>query len=154
MSGAPFAYKTANISALDLFVSDSVLEDILAANDPDDVVVNLDRIDDRADVALAGINVAEGIVGKAGRGGGTKFHDGRDPRARQRHLPDTEGIRSNAPGSSPIKSWSHCLNTGYLRAELEPFLDRLKAGEVSLEMRAPIRNRRDAAHPRSSSAPD
>ncbi|WP_233023619.1 MULTISPECIES: hypothetical protein [Hyphomicrobiales] len=58
MSGAPFAYKTTNISVLGLFARDGRLEDILAADDPDRLVVDLDRIDDRMDIAFAGVGVA------------------------------------------------------------------------------------------------
>lgn len=42
-------------------------------------------------------------------------------------------------GFKPDKKLAQCLNSGYLRAEVEPFLDRLKAGEVSLEMPPPAR---------------
>ena len=58
VSGAPFAYKTTNISVLGLFAGNGRLEDILAADDPDRLVVDLDRIDDRVDVAFAGVGVA------------------------------------------------------------------------------------------------
>jgi hypothetical protein len=51
---APFAYKTTNISVLGLFIGDGGLQDVLAADGPDGPVINLDRIDDRTDVALAG----------------------------------------------------------------------------------------------------
>jgi hypothetical protein len=56
--GAPFAYKTTNISVLDLFARNGGLEDILAAEDPDGLVVDLDRLDDRMDVVLPGVNGA------------------------------------------------------------------------------------------------
>jgi hypothetical protein len=49
-SGAPFAYKTANISVLDLFARDGGLQDILAAYNTDGFIIDFDRIDDRADV--------------------------------------------------------------------------------------------------------
>ena len=42
-------------------------------------------------------------------------------------------------GFKPDKKLAQCLNSGYLRAEVEPFLNRLKAGEVSLEMPPPAR---------------
>ncbi|MDU1491304.1 MULTISPECIES: hypothetical protein [Bradyrhizobium] len=58
MSGAPFAYKTTNISVLGLFAGDGGLQDVLAADDPDGTVVNLDRIEDRTDVSLARIGIA------------------------------------------------------------------------------------------------
>ncbi|MEW6152180.1 MAG: hypothetical protein AB1745_29725 [Pseudomonadota bacterium] len=58
MSGAPFAYKTTNISVLGLFACNGGLEDILAADDPDGLVVDLDRIDDRVDIGFAGVGVA------------------------------------------------------------------------------------------------
>lgn len=51
MSGAPFAYKTTNISVLGLFAGDAGLQDVLAADDPDRPIIHLDRIDDRADVS-------------------------------------------------------------------------------------------------------
>src|SRR5579859_6430274 len=56
--GAPFAYKTTNISVLDLFAGNGGLEDVLAADDPNGVVVHLNRVDDRADIAFAGVGVA------------------------------------------------------------------------------------------------
>lgn len=46
LSGAPFAYKTTNIAVLGLFSGNGGLEDVLAANDPDGLVVDLDRVDD------------------------------------------------------------------------------------------------------------
>ncbi|NEU97992.1 TniQ family protein [Bradyrhizobium uaiense] len=42
-------------------------------------------------------------------------------------------------GFKPDKKLAQCLNSGYLRAEVEPFLNRLKTGEVSLEMPPPAR---------------
>jgi hypothetical protein len=57
LNGAPLAYKTTNISVLDLFAGDGGLQDVPAANDPDGLVVDFDRVDDRADVALPGIGV-------------------------------------------------------------------------------------------------
>ncbi|MEW6395664.1 MAG: hypothetical protein AB1582_14100 [Pseudomonadota bacterium] len=54
MSGAPFAYKTTNIPVLDLFARNGGLKDILAAQDPDGLVVDLDSVDDRMDVTLPG----------------------------------------------------------------------------------------------------
>ena len=55
--GAPFAYKTTNISVLDLFARDGGLQDISAADDPDGLIIDFDRVDDRTDIALAGIGV-------------------------------------------------------------------------------------------------
>jgi hypothetical protein len=34
-------------------------------------------------------------------------------------------------GFKPDRMLAKCLNSGYLRAEVEPFLDKLKAGAVS-----------------------
>ncbi|MEY9524057.1 hypothetical protein ABIF70_005198 [Bradyrhizobium japonicum] len=42
-------------------------------------------------------------------------------------------------GFKPDKKLVRCLNSGYLRAEVEPFLQKLKAGDVSLEMPPPVR---------------
>jgi hypothetical protein len=56
-SGAPFAYKTTNISVLDLSTCSGGLQDILAANNPDGFIVDFDGIEDRSDVALPGIDV-------------------------------------------------------------------------------------------------
>ncbi|WP_024336901.1 hypothetical protein [Bradyrhizobium japonicum] len=58
MSGAPFAYKTTNISVLGLFAGNGSLENVLAANNPDRPIVDFDRVNDRADVRLAGVRVA------------------------------------------------------------------------------------------------
>ena len=49
LNGAPFAYKTTNISVLDLFARDGGLQDISAADDPDGLIIDFDRVDDRAD---------------------------------------------------------------------------------------------------------
>jgi hypothetical protein len=51
--GAPFAYKTTNISVLGLFTGDGGLQEVPAADDPDGPVVDLDRVDDGTDVAFA-----------------------------------------------------------------------------------------------------
>jgi hypothetical protein len=56
--GAPFAYKTTNISVRDLFACNDGLQDILADDDSDGLVVDFDRVDDQADVALPGIGIA------------------------------------------------------------------------------------------------
>src|SRR5439155_22887289 len=56
-SGGPFAYKTTNISVLDLFAGTGGLQYVLAADDPGPIV-HLDCIDDRTDGALAGIGVS------------------------------------------------------------------------------------------------
>jgi len=43
-------------------------------------------------------------------------------------------------GFRPDKKLAQCLNSGYLRAEVEPFLEKLRQGEASLKMPAPARN--------------
>lgn len=43
-------------------------------------------------------------------------------------------------GFKPDKNLAKCLNSGYLRAEVEPFLEKLKKGQVSLEMPSPARD--------------
>jgi TniQ len=43
-------------------------------------------------------------------------------------------------GFKPDKQLTKCLNSGYLRAEVEPFLKKLKQGAVSLDMPPPARN--------------
>lgn len=43
-------------------------------------------------------------------------------------------------GFKPDKQLAKCLNSGYLRAEVDPFLQRLKQGEVTLEMPPPARD--------------
>jgi len=55
--GAPFAYKTTNISVLDPFACDGSLQDVLTADDPYGMVVNLDGIDDRTDVTLPRLHI-------------------------------------------------------------------------------------------------
>src|SRR5947207_13451228 len=62
-SGGPFAYKTTNISVLDLFAGNGGLQDVLAADDPGPIV-HLDCIDDRTDGALAriGVRIVELLV--------------------------------------------------------------------------------------------
>jgi hypothetical protein len=45
-TGAPFAYKTTNISVRVLFAGNDRLQDVFVANDPDGLVVDLDCIDD------------------------------------------------------------------------------------------------------------
>ena len=57
MSGAPFAYKTTNISVLGLFAGDGGLEDILAADDPDGLIIDFDEVDDRMDVTFPGVGI-------------------------------------------------------------------------------------------------
>ncbi|WGS19297.1 MULTISPECIES: hypothetical protein [unclassified Bradyrhizobium] len=56
MSGAPFAYKTANIFILGLSAGDGCLRDILAADDPDGIAI--DCIDDRTDITPASVRLA------------------------------------------------------------------------------------------------
>jgi hypothetical protein len=46
VSGAPFAYKTTNISVRVLFAGNDRLQNVFVANDPDGLVVDLDGIDD------------------------------------------------------------------------------------------------------------
>ncbi|MDA9414051.1 hypothetical protein XH81_04105 [Bradyrhizobium sp. CCBAU 25360] len=43
-------------------------------------------------------------------------------------------------GFKPDRKLQKCLNSGYLRAEVEPFLEKLRQGEVSLEMPPPARD--------------
>jgi len=43
-------------------------------------------------------------------------------------------------GFKPDKQLAECLNSGYLRAEVEPFLEKLKRGEASLDMPPPARD--------------
>jgi hypothetical protein len=57
-SGAPFAYKTTNIPVRGLFAGNDCLQDVLASDNPDRVVIDFDGIDDRADVALACVDIA------------------------------------------------------------------------------------------------
>src|ERR1035437_6447605 len=57
-TGAPFAYKTTNIPVRDLFSGNHRLQYVLAANNPYGVVVDLDGVDDRADVGPARIGIA------------------------------------------------------------------------------------------------
>src|ERR1035437_10294123 len=57
-SGAPFAYKTTNIPVRGLFAGNDSLQHVLAANNPDGLVVDLDGVDDRADVGPARIGIA------------------------------------------------------------------------------------------------
>jgi hypothetical protein len=49
LHGAPSAYKTTNISVFDLFAGNGGLQHIFAADDPDDLVIDFDRVDDLAD---------------------------------------------------------------------------------------------------------
>jgi hypothetical protein len=46
LNGAPFAYKTTNISVRVLFAGNDRLQDVFVANNPDGLVVDLDGIDD------------------------------------------------------------------------------------------------------------
>ena len=46
VSGAPFAYKTTNITVRVLFAGNDRLQDVFVANDPDRLVVDLYGIDD------------------------------------------------------------------------------------------------------------
>ena len=57
-SGAPFAYKTTNIPVRGLFTGNHGLQHIPAANNPDGPIVDLDGVDDRAYVGLAGAGIA------------------------------------------------------------------------------------------------
>ncbi|MHC2518993.1 TniQ family protein [Bradyrhizobium diazoefficiens] len=43
-------------------------------------------------------------------------------------------------GFTPDKKLEKCLNSGYLRAEVEPFLEKLRQGAVSLDMPPPARD--------------
>jgi hypothetical protein len=55
--GRAIQNKTTNISVLDLSTCSGGLQDILAANNPDGVIVDFNGIEDRSDVALPGIDV-------------------------------------------------------------------------------------------------
>ena len=55
---APLPNKTANISVLNLFACDGGLENIPAADDPYGVVIDIDGVDNRTDIALAGTGIA------------------------------------------------------------------------------------------------
>ena len=46
LTGAPFAYKTTNISVRGLFAGNYGLQYVLVANNPDRVVVDFDGVDD------------------------------------------------------------------------------------------------------------
>jgi hypothetical protein len=48
-AGAPFAYKTTNISVRVLFAGNDSLQDVFAADNPDDPVSDFDGIDDRVE---------------------------------------------------------------------------------------------------------
>jgi hypothetical protein len=51
--GAPFSYKTTNIFVRVLFAGNDGLEDISAADDPNGLFIDLDRVNDRTNVHAA-----------------------------------------------------------------------------------------------------
>ena len=58
LTGAPFAYKTTNIPVRGLFTGNHGLQHIPAANNPGGPIVDLDGVEDRAYVGLAGAGIA------------------------------------------------------------------------------------------------
>jgi hypothetical protein len=58
VSGAPFAYKTTNILVRGLFPSNGCLQSVLAANNPNGLVIDLNGAHHGADVGLAAVDIA------------------------------------------------------------------------------------------------
>jgi hypothetical protein len=69
--GRAICDKTANISVLDLFAGNGGLQDVLAADDPDGLVVDIDGVDERRDPrvlqAQAGFRTLNIVVGNSER---------------------------------------------------------------------------------------
>jgi hypothetical protein len=54
----PAENGTTDFSVLGLLAGDGGLEEVLAADDPNGLVIDLDRVDGRADIAFAGVGVS------------------------------------------------------------------------------------------------